>query len=109
MLDNYADQAEDAISGNHNYFSHYRDSEVGVRRLSVYIQRSTAGALTLPQGPRHAVIVASMVAMYLAKESDGTQETKRARRELAQAGGSLVRLLVPLLRMWRIAYGQQST
>jgi tetraprenyl-beta-curcumene synthase len=109
MLDNYADQAEDKISGNHNYFSHYRDSEVGVRRLSVYIQRSTAGALTLPQGERHAVIVASMVAMYLAKESDGTPETKRARRELAQAGGSLVRLLVPLLRMWRIAYGQQST
>lgn len=109
MLDNYADQAEDAASGNHNYFSHYPDSAHGVRRLCVYIRRATSGALTLPRGERHAVVVASMVAMYLSKESDGTADTRRVRRELAEAGGSLVRLLVPILRVWRAAYGQRST
>ena len=109
MLDNYADQDEDAASGNHNYFSHYADPAVGTRLLGNYISRSINGALALPRGERHAVVIAAMVAMYLSKEGDGLERTRRDRRELARAGGALVQLLVPILRTWRIAYHQRDT
>lgn len=107
MLDNYADQGEDIAGGNHNYFTHYPDGDLGVARLSECISRCTRAALDLPDGERHAVIVCSMIAMYLSKDPDGTP--RQQRRLLRHAGGSLVRLLVPILRAWRIAYSQRST
>lgn len=109
MLDNYADQDEDVANGNHNYFTHYGSGSFGVRRLCDHIARATAGARALPQGERHALIVSAMVAMYISKESDGSARTRSARRALAKSGGSLVRVLVPILRAWRIAYRQRST
>lgn len=108
MLDNYVDQAEDAASGNHNYFTHYADSEQGVRQLCTYINRSTSGALALPNGSRHAVVVSAMVAMYLSKDGHDSPSTRCDLRRLADAGGSLVCLLVPILRAWRILYSQRS-
>lgn len=108
MLDNYVDQAEDAASGNHNYFTHYADTEQGVSQLCTYINRSTHSALTLPHGSRHAVVVSAMVAMYLSKDGHGSQSARRDLRRLAAAGGSLVRFLVPVLRGWRIVYSQRS-
>ncbi|HEU0019380.1 MAG TPA: DUF2600 family protein [Thermoleophilaceae bacterium] len=109
MLDNYADQDEDVANGNHNYFTHYGDGTLGVRRLCAHITRATTGARALPRGERHAVIVSAMVAMYISKESDRSALTRRTRRALARSGGSLVRILVPVLRAWRVAYRQQST
>lgn len=108
MLDNHSDQQEDREEGNHNYFTHYRDSEVGIALLCGYIRTLTRGVRALPEGERHAVVVSSMIAMYLSKDGDGTPEMERARRELACAGGSLVRLLVPILRAWRVMYSQRS-
>lgn len=107
MLDNYADQGEDVASGNHNYFTHYPDGDMGVARLCGHIARCMRGAMALPGGERHVVIVASMVAMYLSKDADGAPRSQR--RQLTCAGGSLVRLLVPILRAWRLAYSQRST
>lgn len=109
MLDNYADQDEDIESGNHNYFTHYATCDLGVGRVCRHIDRSVAGVRNLPRGERHAVIVSAMVAMYLSKDNDRSARTRRARRDLARAGGSLVCLLVPILRAWRIAYGQRGT
>ena len=109
MLDNYADQDDDVANGNHNYFTHYRDSPSGVRRLCGHIARAAQGTRDLPNGERHAVIVSAMVAMYISKECDGKPQTRRARRALTRSGGSLVRVLVPVLRAWRIAYGQRAT
>lgn len=106
MLDNYADQGEDIAGGNHNYFTHYADGDRGVARLGECIHRCTRAALDLPDGERHAVVICSMIAMYLSKDPDGTPRDQR--RLLRHAGGSLVRLLVPILRAWRIAYSQRS-
>jgi tetraprenyl-beta-curcumene synthase len=108
MLDNYADQDEDLAGGNHNYFTHYPNSDVGVARVCCHIARSVAGTLALPHGERHVVVVAAMVAMYLSKDSDASAETREAHRALGRAGGSLVRVLVPILRAWRIVYRQGS-
>jgi hypothetical protein len=108
MLDSYVDQAEDAVNGNHSYIAHYPTPTAAVERLHGTIERAVSGALTLPDGHRHAVVVACMVAMYLSKDSASTPELHATTRSLIDAGGSLTRVLVPVLRLWRIRHRQQA-
>ena len=108
MLDSYVDQADDVASGNHSYIAHYPDHDCAVRRLGYCVARAARDSLQLPNGHRHAVIVGSMVAMYLSKDSARTSEMRPSTRVLVRAGGSLCRLLLPILRLWRIAYSQRS-
>lgn len=108
MLDSYVDQAEDAASGAHSYVAHYPSEEIAMRRIHGAIERSTHSLEGLRRGHRHAVIVACMVAMYLSKDSARTPHMRAHTARLMRAGGPLARLLVPVLRMWRVAYGQQS-
>ncbi len=50
-----------------------------------------------------------MVAMYLSKDSARTPPMRIAAKTFTEAGGSLTHILVPILRLWRIAYSQRST
>lgn len=108
MLDSYVDQLEDRASGNHSYVAYYPSAEARVARIQSLIRRSLSEALALPDGERHAVIVACMIAMYLSKDSARAVELRESSARLGAAGGSLTGLLLPILRMWRIAYSQRS-
>lgn len=108
MLDSWVDRAEDAASGNHSYVAHYGDERQAVERIALSIGEAATRAILLPNGRRHAVVVACMVAMYLSKDSVRTPEAKIAAMRLRAAGGALPRRLGPILRLWRIRYGQQS-
>jgi tetraprenyl-beta-curcumene synthase len=108
MLDSYVDQAEDAASGSHSYFTHYASDEQAIERLRESIVQSARRALRLPNGERHAVLVACMIAMYLSKDAARSPELRATTRDLARAGGSLTCLLLPILRAWRIRYRQQA-
>jgi tetraprenyl-beta-curcumene synthase len=108
MLDSYVDQAEDERNGDHRYVGHYRDRKVAGERLHVLVARSTAEARRLRDGHRHGVIAACMIAMYLSKDSARTPDMRASTAGLVRAGGSLTRLLLPVLRMWRIAFDQQA-
>ncbi|HYI98523.1 MAG TPA: DUF2600 family protein [Thermoleophilaceae bacterium] len=104
MLDSYADQAEDAVSGDHSYVAHYPSAEERTHRLATCIRTASLGALSLPDGHKHAVVVSAMIAMYLSKDSARAPEMRCETQALAAAGGSLARLLLPVLRLWRLAY-----
>ncbi|MGH2855313.1 MAG: DUF2600 family protein [Solirubrobacteraceae bacterium] len=108
MLDSYVDQAEDAVIGNHAYIEHYPTGEAGLRRVGELVGRSAWEARHLRNGHRHAVILAAMVAMYLSKDSARAPSMRASTRGLVCAGGSLAVLLLPVLRMWRVAYEQCS-
>ncbi len=108
MLDSYVDQSDDAASGDHSYIGHYISREIAVRRLSEIVDRGARGARGLRNGHHHAVIVACMVAMYLSNDSANTPDLRATTRTLVDAGGSLTKLLLPILRAWRIAYGLRS-
>jgi tetraprenyl-beta-curcumene synthase len=108
MLDSYVDQAEDARNVDHSYISHYPDSAAAADRLCEAIERALRGARALPGGHRHALLIASMVALYLSKDSALDAELRDTTRRLVAAGGSLTRLLVPVLRLWRLRYRQRS-
>jgi tetraprenyl-beta-curcumene synthase len=108
MLDSYADQAEDAASAQHSYIAHYPCAEEGVERVCELVYEAARRARALPDGARHAVIVACMIAMYLSKDGSRTPQLRASTRNLAAAGGSLAKLLLPVLRIWRVVYGQRD-
>lgn len=109
MLDSYVDQVDDLAHGNHSYIAHYEDADLATSRLREVVEWTLRGANGLRNGHRHAVIAACMVAMYLSKDRAEAPEMRARTRALARAGGSLTRLLLPLLRIWRAAYLRRST
>ncbi len=108
LLDSYVDQARDVADGEHSYVAYYPDADVALRRLSELIGRSLREASSLPAGHRHAVIAACMIAMYLSHERLRAPALRANRDRLALAGGSLTRVLVPVLRLWRLAYSVRA-
>ncbi len=108
MLDSWVDATDDPRDGHHSYVAHYGDAAAALPRVRAAVGRGAAAARGLPAGHRHAVIVGCMVALYLSEDSARTPATRADTRELVRAGGSLVRLLLPMLRGWRLAYGQRA-
>jgi tetraprenyl-beta-curcumene synthase len=109
MLDSYVDRSEDIENNDHSYVAHYPNPELAALRMRELIERSLHEARSLPRGEYHTLIVACMVAMYLSKDSARTRAMNETTAGLVSAGGSLTRLLRPILRLWRTAYGQRST
>ncbi len=101
MLDSYVDQDEDEANGEHSYVAHYRSAKPALH-VGRLVRRSMSEAGALPDGERHVLIVASMAAMYLSKDSANSTEMRDQTRALVGAGGPLARLLFPLLSLWRI-------
>jgi tetraprenyl-beta-curcumene synthase len=108
MLDSYADMAEDAAGAGHSYVAYYGSEELAVRRVRELVRRSMVEARALTNGPRQAVIAACMVALYLSKDSAQAPRLREQTRDLVRAGGSLTRLLLPILRVWRTLYALRS-
>ncbi len=108
MLDSYVDGTEDATNGDHSYVAHYPSSTLAAQRIGQLVERGLREAHALPDGECHALIAACMVAMYLSKDSARTPAMRETSASLVRAGGSLSRLLHPILRLWRIAYSQRS-
>ena len=108
MLDSFVDQVEDQASGDHSYVAHYGDRRLAKERVDNLVARSAIEARRLRDGHRHAVIIACMVAMYLSKESARTPELRDDTASFVRAGGSLTRLLLPVLRAWRIVFAQRA-
>jgi tetraprenyl-beta-curcumene synthase len=109
MLDSYVDQTEDAENGDHIYISHYPTPELATQRSCMLVRRCLREARALNHGETHILIAASMAALYLTKESARTLAMRDTTKTLADAGGSLTRVLIPILRLWRIAYAQRAT
>lgn len=109
MLDSFVDQLDDDAAGAHSYIAHYPTQADATARLSLAFDRAFRAALEAPRGHRHAVIVAAMIAMYLSKGAARDPPLRATATQLLHAGGTLPRLLAPVLRGWRTAYRQQSS
>jgi tetraprenyl-beta-curcumene synthase len=108
LLDSYVDQAEDAQSGTYSSISNYASPAVASERLSWLTATAMRRARALPEGDRYAVIVASMVAMNLSKDSALTAEHRRTTAALVSSAGSLAIALWPILRLLRACSGLRS-
>ncbi len=103
MLDGFVDQFDDVRRGDHCYVAYYQSPGDATRQISRLARRCLSETHSLFDGERHTVVTASMVAMYLSRDSARTSSLSTASRQLAQAGGSLTCVLLPVLRLWRIA------
>jgi cytochrome P450 len=101
MLDSYADRVQDTVNAHHSCISQYVDADVAVERLCAVIDQVTHQVRKLPDGERHALLVATMVTMYLSRPGARTPDVRAPTRLLADAGGPLSRLLLPLAIAWR--------
>lgn len=109
MLDSYVDQLEDAANGDHSYVSHYSSRAQATQRIGRLLRHSFARVSGCSRAEHHILIVACMAAMYLSKDSAYGDTLQADTKVLVRAGGSLTRLLLPILRLWRIAYAQRSS
>ena len=108
MLDSYVDQAEDVENGDHSYIAHYATAATAARRTRELTRRSFVEAGQLPRAERHILIVACMLALYLSKDSVHVPSMRTRTNELIETGGTLTRLVRPILRLWRIIYSQRA-
>jgi tetraprenyl-beta-curcumene synthase len=108
MLDSYVDTAEDNATGAHSYIGHYPGDRAAIARVSEVLANAFDCAARLPDGERHLVLGSCMVAMYLSKDGTRTAHALEGTRCIARAAGPLAQVLIPVLRAWRIAYGQKA-
>jgi cytochrome P450 len=108
MLDSYADQTEDAASGDHSYIAHYPTPELAISGTCRLVRRCLSELHTLNNGEAHVLIACSMLALYLSKDTARSAGMRTRSSRIARAGGSLTRALLPVLRLWRIAHGLRS-
>ncbi len=108
MLDSYVDTAEDAATGDQRYLAYYPNPDVAIARLTEIMRRCLSEASALRGGEKHVVVIASMIAMYLSQDSARTNDTRLMTRALLARSGSLPQLLLPVLRLWLICYGQRA-
>lgn len=109
MLDSFVDEAEDIENGDQCYVAYYSTPELATQHIARLIRRCLNEARKLRNSDRHTLIAACMVAMYLSKDSARTPAMRARTQHLANAGGSLTKFLLPILRVWRIAFHQRST
>jgi tetraprenyl-beta-curcumene synthase len=108
MLDSYVDKAQDIATNGHSYIAHYPNSELATLRIGGLITQSINDAYRLRKGHRHVVVAACMIAMYLSSDSALEPKRRQTSLELACAGGACTRLLLPILRVWRVAYALRT-
>lgn len=109
MLDSYADQAGDEVTGSHVYVNYYPTPEAGVKRISDLIRQGFARDHSLPDGQGHTIILSSMIAMYLTRNSSRVADRRDFTAQILLASGKLTRALAPALRAWRTLYGLRSS
>lgn len=109
MLDSYADQVEDAENRDHSYLAHYPSQEAAVSGICALARRCLCELHRLKNSTKHLVIVCSMVALYLSKDSVRTDQRRTDSELIVSASGSLSRTLIPALRLWRSAHQLTSS
>ncbi|HEX7291403.1 MAG TPA: DUF2600 family protein [Conexibacter sp.] len=102
LLDAFVDQADDAVTGNHNYIAHYARGDVARDRLAHIVFRSASGARQLRRGTHHALITTGMVAMYLSKDAAREPFARDGTRTILSAAGTLPRIQLPIMRTIRV-------
>jgi tetraprenyl-beta-curcumene synthase len=108
LLDSYVDRPADVSSGAHNWFDYYPTDAHATQRAAELLQGAVSRISVLRNAERHVVIVASMAALWLSSDTARHTDLRAATAAMARSGGGTTRLLIPILRTWRMAYGRTA-
>lgn len=106
LLDNYVDQAADRAHGSNNHILNHGGGTTGAVRLTTLIDRTLGEVSGLRNGSRHVLLTTMMLTMFLSADEARESTLRNDTRMLIRAGGATTRLLLPALRVWRVAHRQ---
>jgi tetraprenyl-beta-curcumene synthase len=98
LLDSLVDAAEDERSGQRNLLSYHASAGQAALAMMSLAERATAATGSLPDAPRHRVILIAMAAYYLSSPGARTAGARPIARDVA---GALGPLLTPALVLFR--------
>ncbi len=102
LLDSLADRERDDASGELSLIGQYPSSFAAAARLRTLTARAFAGARALPNGERHVVLVAGMIALHLSDPSAWLPASQPAARAVLRAApAGMTSLLLAIMRTWR--------
>jgi tetraprenyl-beta-curcumene synthase len=101
LLESLVDLPRDSLTGAHSFASYYGSPKAAAARLSVIAKRARAATDALPQGARHAIILAGMVGFYLSAPEAWQAHAKPASTVTLAAIGPPTPTLVRVLRVRR--------
>jgi tetraprenyl-beta-curcumene synthase len=98
LLDSLVDRTKDLEHGHHNLIDHYTSPAEAAQRLSWIAARAVQAAEALPDGARHAMIVAAMTSFYLSMQTTAAPGTLLATERVLEAMGELATPTMTVLR-----------
>jgi tetraprenyl-beta-curcumene synthase len=105
LLDSLVDRAKDLEHGHHNLIDHYSSPAEAAQRLGWIAARAVHGAEALPDGTRHALIVAAMASFYLSAPATAAPGALPATQRVLETMGALAAPTMVVLRTRRAASG----
>jgi tetraprenyl-beta-curcumene synthase len=102
LLDSLIDLQEDTAAGQTSLLAHYGSPWETAIRMQMLAHRALLATRDLPQGRRHALILASMASFYLTA-TDGRQTTTLASQGVLDALHGTTRPSILVMRARRIA------
>jgi tetraprenyl-beta-curcumene synthase len=105
LLDSLIDRACDLEHGHHNLIDHYSSPAEAAHRLAWIAGRAVRGAEALPDGARHALIVAAMASFYLSAPSISTPATFSAAQRVQDSIGAPATPTMAVLKIRRAISG----
>jgi tetraprenyl-beta-curcumene synthase len=101
LLDSLIDRATDLEYGHHNLIDHYASPAEAAQRLGWIATRAVRAAEALPDGTRHALILAAMTSFYLSAPATTAPGAMLARQRVLETMGALAAPTMAVLRARR--------
>lgn len=101
LLDSLIDRAQDLEQSNRNLIDLYSSPAEAAHRLEWIAARAAHAAESLPDGARHALIVAAMTSYYLSAPDAAAPGTVLVARRVLERMGTLARPTMAVLRARR--------
>ena len=103
LLDSLIDRTGDLEHGHHNLIDHYSSPAEAAHRLGWIAARAVHAAEALPDGARHALIVAAMTSFYLSAPATAAPGALLPAQRVLETMGTLATPTMAVLRARRAA------
>ena len=108
LLDSHADRMHDEAAGELSLVAQYPSAAVAAARLQALTARAFAAARALPNGERHVVLIAGMIALHLSDPNAWRPDAGDVTRRVLRSSVAVVTpLLLAIMRGWRAAGGRR--
>ena len=102
LLDSLADRAHDEAAGELSLVAQYPSAAVATARLRELTARAITSTRALPNGERHVILIAGMIAMHLSDRNARLPDARHIARPVLRSSLAVVTpLLLLIMRSWR--------